>query len=76
MNYPVLNTKDVRPWVKKFPCVARIVAVIDIPFMFIAVILASTLDAILFVKNTLLPPFTEQVRYQLKLAFYKWEDKE
>ena len=76
MNYPVFNTKDVRPWVKKFPCVARIVAVIDIPFMFIAVILASTLDAGVYVKNDLLPAFTEQVKYQLKLAFYKWEDNE
>ena len=76
MNYPVFNTKDVRPWVKKFPCVARIVALVCIPFMCIAALIAAIADGLLFIVITLFPEFSEQVLYNLKLALFKWEDKE
>ena len=76
MNYPVFNTKEVRPWVKKFPLIARIAAIVCIPFMCIAALIAVIADGTLFIVTTLLPGFSEKVAYNLKLALYKWEDKE
>lgn len=70
MKWPSTNTEGFKPWVKKYPPVGRICAVLYIvPHIFMRSVLAMLKG--IFDESCYI---VEETAELFKLAFYKWEE--